>query len=373
VYYTRLQAALAQYRDIDAQGGWKPVSAGPPLKLGMADARVLALRERLIATGDLTEGSSQPTVFDASAAEAVKRFQRRHGLEIDGAAGRNTLEALNVPVAARIDQIRVNLERARWVLHEIAGQFVVVDIAGFRALYVRDDEVVWTARAQVGRPYRETPVFKSAITYLVLNPTWTVPPGILTQDVLPAVRRDRSYLRKRNLHVIDAGGKRLDPSKLDWSKYTGGNFPYQLRQDPGPANALGRIKFMFPNPHLVYLHDTPSKELFDKPERVFSSGCIRIENPLELAELLLNDPERWSREQIARAIDTHVTRTVFLETPVPVLLLYWTVDVSREGVIMFRKDIYDRDQAVLEALNGEFRFRKRPLLPVPTSYETSAR
>jgi murein L,D-transpeptidase YcbB/YkuD len=277
------------------------------------------------------------------------------------------VEALNVPTAARIEQLRINLERARWVLHEVRGDFVVVDIAGFRVLYIRDGAVVWTARAQVGRPYRKTPVFKSTLTYMVLNPTWTVPPSILAHDVLPAVRRDRSYLQQRQLRVIDRQGHVIDPRQLSWSTYRAGTFPYILRQDPGPTNALGRIKFMFPNPHLVYLHDTPSQALFDRPERTFSSGCIRVERPFELAELLLNDPSQWTQEHLLQAIASNVTRTVFLPTPVPVLLLYWTVDVSQAGLVMFRKDVYGRDQAVLAALNGDFQFRKRPILPDPIS------
>lgn len=363
VFYQRLKAALAQYRALQAAGGWQPVPAGPTLKQGMVDPRVTALRQRLRLTGDLQEElAAAPMVFDADLEEAVKRFQRRHGLEADGAVGRATLEALNVPVDARIDQIRVNLERSRWVLHQIHGNFVVVDIAGFQVFYVQDDHVIWKARAVVGLPYRKTPIFKSTLTYIVLNPTWTVPPSILAHDILPAVRRDRSYLQKRNLKVIDRSGKVVDPRTVNWVRYQAQNFPYQLRQEPGPNNALGRIKFMFPNPHLVYLHDTPSRELFDRPERAFSSGCIRVEHPFELAELLLNDPINWSRDALLEAAASNVTQTVFLPVPVPVLLLYWTVDVSQEGIVTFKPDVYERDKAVLAGLRGEFTFRKRPIL-----------
>jgi murein L,D-transpeptidase YcbB/YkuD len=362
VFYQRLKAALAQYRAMQAAGGWQPVPAGPTLQRGMIDPRMTALRQRLTMTGDLQEPSAEPTVFDAALEEAVKRFQRRHGLRADGVVGRGTLQALNVPVEARIDQIRVNLERARWILHEIQGNFVVVDIAGFQVSYVQGGEVVWTARAQVGQPYRKTPVFKSTLTYLVLNPTWTVPPSILAQDILPAVKRDRSYLQRRNLQVIDRSGRVVDPHGLNWATYHAKNFPYQLRQEPGPTNALGRIKFMFPNPHLVYLHDTPSRELFERPERAFSSGCIRVEKPFELAELLLNDPVNWSRDDLLQAVASNVTQTVFLPTPIPVLLLYWTVDVSQQGIVTFKPDVYERDKAVLAGLRGEFTFRKRPIL-----------
>ena len=236
------------------------------------------------------------------------------------------------------ETLREHIERLR-ALHTLTvGQSRIASVILLPALYER-------------RNFR-----------LLLNPTWTVPPSILAHDILPAVRRDRSYLQKRNLKVIDRSGRVVDPSTVNWARYQAQNFPYQLRQDPGPNNALGRIKFMFPNPHLVYLHDTPSRELFDRPERAFSSGCIRVENPFELAELLLNDPINWSRNALLEAAASNVTQTVFLPVPIPVLLLYWTVDVSQEGIVTFKPDMYERDKAVLAGLRGEFTFRKRPIL-----------
>jgi murein L,D-transpeptidase YcbB/YkuD len=195
----------------------------------------------------------------------------------------------------------------------------------------------------------------------VLNPTWTVPPGILKNDILPAVRKNPAYLASKNLRVIDYQGREVDPATVDWSRTTVNSFPYILRQDPSPGNSLGLIKFMFPNEHDVYLHDTPSKELFARDERAFSSGCIRVERPFELAELLLADPEDWSREKIKAAVDSKETRTVRLKTPVPVLIYYWTAQGMPDGGIQYQKDIYGRDDAVLKALDGEFKFRKKPL------------
>jgi murein L,D-transpeptidase YcbB/YkuD len=360
--YQQLKAALGRYRGIAAAGGWPRVPDGPTLKPGMRDERVPGLRLRLAATGDIgSQAATDSPEFDHEVEAAVRRFQLRHNLGVDGAVGKSTLEALQVPVERRVDQIRVNLERARWMLYDLPPSFVLVDIAGFDITVFRDGTPVWESRVQVGKPYRSTPIFRAAISYLVLNPTWTVPPVIFKNDILPAVRKNPAYLASKNLRVIDYQGREVDPATVDWSGATVKNFPYLLRQDPSPSNSLGLIKFMFPNEHNVYLHDTPSKELFARDVRAFSSGCIRVERPFELAELLLADPEDWSREKIKAAVDSKETRTVKLETPVPILLYYWTVQARPDGSTQFLRDIYGRDDAVLKALDGEFKFRKKPL------------
>ena len=360
-FYRNGLAALARYRAIASAGGWEPQPPGPTLRSGDEGEPVLALRRRLAATGDLPASETGSPVFDAELEAAVKRFQERHFLDADGAVGKGTREALDVPVEARIDQIRVNLDRGRWVLQEQLRDGVLVDIAGFGVQLLRDDEVVWSSRVQIGRPYRRTPVFQDRIRYLEINPTWTVPPGILRNDVLPAIKKDVGYLAPRNMQVVSGDGKRIDPHGIDWSRYPEERFPYRIVQAPGPSNALGRIKFMFPNPHLVFLHDTPSKRLFDRTDRAFSSGCIRVERPFELARLLLDDEEAWSAEQLQRTVDAERTRVVVLEDPVPVFLLYWTVDLEEPGRVGFKRDVYRRDPRVLKALDGEFRFRKRPV------------
>jgi murein L,D-transpeptidase YcbB/YkuD len=360
VAYKNLKTALARYRAIQANGGWELVPIGATLKIGMTDDSVTALRKRLRISGDLKDASSDATYFDEQLEEAVKHFQRRHRLTDDGAAGKRTLEAMNVPVETRVDQIRVNLDRARWVLHAIGGKFVLVDIAGFEAYFVREDGVIWQSRVQVGRPYRRTPVFRSDIKYLVFNPTWTVPPGILRKDILPAVKKNPNYLKERNIKVIDRQGNIINQGTIDWSQYPKKGFPYMLRQDPGPSNALGRVKIMFPNKHLVYLHDTPSRSLFAREDRTFSSGCIRVEKPFELAALLLDNPAKWNQESIKTVIESKKPYTINLPEHIPVLLLYWTVSVNQDGTVHFKKDPYNRDMAVLNGLEEEFKFRKRP-------------
>jgi L,D-transpeptidase YcbB len=363
--YTALKAALAQYRVLKTAGGWPLIPDGPTLKPGMRDERVATLRRRLISTGDLAPRSSEGVpLFDGALSEAVKVFQRRHGLTADGAVGPGTLAALNVPVDERIQQLRVNLERARWVLHHLGSTFVVVNVAGFHAYYVKDGQMLWQGRAQVGRPYRQTPSFKAEMAHVVFNPTWTVPPTILTQDYLPALKRDPGYAQRKGLKVIDRAGRVIDPGQVDWSRYSPSHSPYLLRQDAGPRNALGRVKFIFPNDHAIFLHDTPNKTLFDRNERAFSSGCIRVENAMELAHLLLNNEDGWNRKAIDRVGESGKTRTVFLHESVPVLLLYWTAWGDADGRINFRPDLYDRDEPVQKGLAGEFRFRKRPVIGV---------
>jgi L,D-transpeptidase YcbB len=353
--YRSMVEALATYRRIEAGGGWPTIADGPTLRRGITDPRVAALRVRLGASGDDPGAPTSDPVFNESLDSALRRFQARHFLTPDGAVGAETRRQLNLGVAQRIDQIRVNLERARWVLHKPAdGEFVIVDVAGFQVRYVRDRAVIWKARAQVGQPYRQTPIFRSAIDEVVLNPTWTVPPGILGKDILPALRRDPSYLDKRGLRVLDRNGRPVSQADIDFARYTGATFPYMLRQDPGPTNALGRVKIMFPNLYLVYLHDTPSQALFEREQRAFSSGCIRTERPLELAELLLANPERWNRAAIDAVVDSGKTRTLRLPKPVPVLILYWTVDRDDQGALVFKPDPYGRDPKLLRALDRRF-------------------
>jgi len=355
--YGRLRGALARHRAIEASGGWPRVPPGPTLEPGMQDPRIARLRERLAASGDY-EGpaGAEPDRFDAALEAAVRGFQARHALDPDGVVGRRTLAALDVDVGARIDQIRVNLERLRWVAQDLAGDYLVVDIAGFSARLYVGDRVAWASRAVVGRPYRKTPVFRASMQYIVLNPAWTVPPTILREDVLPKVAADPAYLAREHMQVVDASGRPLDAAGIDWARYRSDGFPHQIVQAPGPDNPLGQMKFMLPNPHAVYLHDTPARKLFDKPERAFSSGCIRVEQPLELAVLLLDEPERWSPAAIRAAIATGETRTVPVKRRIPVLVLYFTAEAPEDGTLQFRPDLYGRDPRVIAALRAPFRF-----------------
>ena len=352
--YERAKETLSQYRALQAAGGWPQVSDGPVLKPGDRGPRVAELRARLRVTGELAGPGSEPQLFDETLGAAVVKFQRHHGLDADGAVGKQTLTAMNVDVGQRIGQLRLTLERGRWIMNELDQRFVLVNIAGFYAALVENREYVWYTPVQVGTPYRKTPVFRGEMEYLVFNPTWVVPPGILRKDILPKLAKDPGYLQEKNFRVLDRSWNPVDASAIDWTTISARAFPYIIEQGPGPTNALGRVKFIFPNSHFVFLHDTPSQNLFERASRSFSSGCIRVKDPLELAHLLLDNEEAWSAEQIQATLDAKSTRTVHLREPLPVLLLYFTADFHpATGEVYFHDDVYSRDARLLNALNGD--------------------
>ncbi len=355
-YYRQFQSGLKNYRSIMAAGGWPTVSPGPTLTTESSGTRVIELRQRLRVTGDLKGPNPADTSqFDIGLEEAVKHFQTRHGIDADGKVGPRTLEELNVPVETRVDQLRASLERMRWVFRDLPDDYIIVDVAGFHVYVTIDGEEVWESRVQVGKPYHATPIFKDTMRYIDFNPTWTIPPGILRRSTLPAIRKDPSYLKRSNMTVLTTSGKVVDPATIDWAATTKG-FPYMIRQEPGPDNALGRVKFMFPNEHMVYLHDTPSKGLFARSERTFSSGCIRVQSPFDLAELLLAE-QGWDRARIDKVVESRKTTRVNLENPITVMLLYWTAEVDEDGTVYFRKDVYNRDAQIIEGLDEPFRVR----------------
>jgi murein L,D-transpeptidase YcbB/YkuD len=360
--YLDLKRELARYRS--AVGAVEPaaIPAGAALKPGASDGRVPLLRARLVASGDLAATDvPDPALYDAALEAALRRFQARMGLESDGVAGAGTLAELNVPLAERMRTLRVNLDRGRILLQDLPEKFVVVNIAGYNAYVIQGQDIVWSARVQVGKPYRKTPIFRSEMNYLVFNPTWTVPPGIIAADILPAAKRDPGSITRKGLKVLDAKGSVVDPASVDWSRYSSGHIPYTLRQDPGPKNALGRVKLMFPNPYFVYLHDTPSQALFDRAERAFSSGCVRVERVLELAAIVLDEPQQWNAASIDGVIAGGKLQNVTLKRKMPVLLAYWTAWVDTEGRMNFRRDLYGQDAEWAAALDAPFRLRARPL------------
>lgn len=354
-YYIRLRGALASYRRILDAGGWPVIAGGQSLNYGTVDDRVAVLATRLAITGDIDDAEryAAATTMDGKLQDAVRRFQRRHALEPDGVVGPATIRALNVPVEQRIEQLRLSLERARWVLHGIRDNFVVVNIAGFNAYVVVDRKIIWETRVVVGKAQQQTPVFRDELQHIVFNPSWTVPYSIATREMLPEIKSQPDWFATHDFDLRDLSGARVDPSNVDWATVTPRSFNYLLVQRPGPNNALGQIKFSFPNEQAVYLHDTPARQLFGSTERAFSHGCIRVENPLKLAEILLA-PNGWDRARIDAAVADQRMRTVFLARPLPILLLYWTANVTPDGVIHFYRDVYGRDPGIATALDGPF-------------------
>jgi len=345
--YRGLRAGYARMLERARTEDWPRVPSGPLMREGDADPRVPLLRARLQRRPhtDLSAPDNE-NLMDADLAAAVKAFQQQHGLATDGIVGPETLAALNVPAVQRLEQLRVNLERVRWLAPKWPETGVVVDIAGARVEYWREAEVVWEARTQVGRPSRSTPRLKSEVTHLTFHPSWTVPPTILREDMLPRIREDIGYLERNRITVLDRSGTELDPGEVEWDQPG----DIMLRQAPGPGNPLGRIAIRFPNPFLVYLHDTPSKEIFERARRAVSSGCVRVEHPMALARLLVDDGSDAGADEVGRLLDEGETSNFYLARPVPILLGYWTADVAADGSLLFRPDIYDRDGRVARAL-----------------------
>jgi murein L,D-transpeptidase YcbB/YkuD len=356
--YKRLRDTLTIYRKLADAGGWPSVPSEKKLQIGDRSERVILLRQRLTAEGFLTNaGADDQTLFDSDLDQALKKFQMQNSLDADGILGTNTLQALNISADQRVRQIAVNMERWRWLPQKLGDRYILVNIAGFNLKVVEQENTLLDVRIVAGKTYRKTPVFSDKITYLVINPFWAVPDIIAKNDILPKVKKDPKFLTIQKFRVLAGWGtntREIDSSTIDWKTVTAANLRYRFQQDPGPQNALGRIKFMFPNKFNVYLHDTPAKELFGKARRDFSSGCIRIEKPIELAEYLLRGHPDWPPEKIRSTMTGSAdnVQTVTLPKPVNIHILYWTVWVGKDSRIFFSPDIYDRDNALDSAMQA---------------------
>ena len=353
--YRTLKETLRRYRQIQDDGGWPQIGEGPGskisgLKLGDTGARVKALHRHLTITGDLqADPGLSDDRFGPPLEAALKRFQRRHGLNPDGIVGRRTLEVLNIPVEARMLQLMLNMERWRWYPQDLGARYLMVNIPAFELRLVQDRTETLSMRVIVGRKKRPTPVLSSRLTYLEVNPYWNVPQKIARKDLLPKIQADPEYLVRQKIQVFDSwqqDAPALDPLAIDWAGVSENHFPYRLRQEPADRNALGRIKFMFPNSQSVYIHDTPGKALFKKASRPFSSGCVRVEDPKALAVQLLKD-QHWTHRRLEKYSQTHQNSAIALETPVPVYLVYFTAWTDAEGQIHFGDDIYNHDRRLL--------------------------
>ena len=341
--YLRLRAALKTYRKIEQKGGWPVIPSGPSLKPGGWHKQVALLRQRLMAEGDLELGPLKNVhFFDNTVKFAVERFQVRHGLKMDGIVGPDTRAAINVTVNKRIKQIQFNMERWRWLPKRLGQRYIMVNTAGFNLWVVENGDVQLAMGVITGTPERPSPVTSSKLHTIVINPYWTLPPTIIFEDMLPQQQRDPTFFESKKIRVF-SNGKELDSTRIDWSKVNEGHFPYILRQDPGPKNSLGRLKFLFSNIYTVYLHDTPSKRLFNQNNRALSSGCIRVKKPIQLASYLLGEKNDWTEEKIRAAIKSDEYLKLPIPETIPIYLVYMTSWVGENMGVHFRPDIYNRD------------------------------
>jgi len=351
--YKRLRVALARYRAVERRGGWPEIKAGKTaLKAGVRDPRVPALRWHMVATGDLRDDEARDeNLFDDDLDKAVRHFQERHGLEIDGVIGEGTRKAMNTPLAERIRQIELNMERWRWLPRDFPARYLMVNMAGYELQIVENGLPIREMRVVVGRDQRQTPSMQTRVHALVINPYWFVPETVLREDLLPALQKDKGLLSRLNLKVLSSikgNGTEVDAATIDWKRFDPkAPFPYTLRQDPGPTNALGRLKFLLENSPAIYLHDTPDTGTFARRTRALSSGCIRLEEPLALAQYLLGGD--WDQAKIEAVMAEGKPQQVELPEPLPIFLIYWTAWVNELNELHFREDVYGRDTRLAEA------------------------
>ncbi len=345
--YDALRTALAKYRDIASKGGWPSLPANVKLKPGQSNAAVPTLTKRLAVTGDYSGRVDEAqTRYGPDLQEAVKQFQRRHGLEPDGVVGTAVVAQMNVPADARVRQIELNLERWRWLPRDMGDRHIIVNIPEYRLEVWDHGRVPLSMRVVVGKKDTPTPIFSDEMTHLVFAPYWNVPKEIVENETLPAVMQDPAFLERTNMEVIDSDGKPVDPASVDLSNPGS----YRFRQRPGTSNSLGLVKFMFPNTYNVYLHDTPADSLFARATRSYSHGCVRLEQPEALAQYALADQPSWTPEKIQEAMHAEEETWVKLRQPIPVYLVYWTARVSADGIVQFRNDLYGVDSRQTQTL-----------------------
>jgi murein L,D-transpeptidase YcbB/YkuD len=349
-YYIGLRKLLSAFEAVARGGGWKRVPPGPPLSAGETGGRVDALIARLRISGDLrSRGKSNLNRFDSTLVEAVKGFQIRHGLEATGVVDSSTIVVLNVPVNNRIEQIKANLERWRWMPHDLGRRHILINVPDFRIFVIEDGSEVMSMKVVLGLPGWQTPLFSADLTQVLFNSHWMAPKDIVERELINYMKADSNYLRGNEMTLWRELGDTLvqvDPRTINWSLMNAKNIDFRLRQEGGAQNIMGQVKFLIPNKYNIYLHDTPYREDFPKDIRMFSHGCIRLEKPLDLAAYVLRDVPGWSRVRIDTVVARRDEQSIFLKNPIPVHVLYFTVWRGKDGSAQFREDFYGLDRAL---------------------------
>ena len=336
------ETAIQRYQDLTAKGGWNLVPPGVPLKIGSRGPRVQALRDRLVASGDLDPIAGSGPVYDSFVEAAVKRFQARHGLHQTGVVDDDVFADLNVPAAARLQQLETNIVRLKAFSGDLGARFVVVNIPAASVETVENGVVYSHHEAGVGRIDRQSPIMETRATEINFNPYWTVPPSLIKKDLIPKMKADPNYLTEEKIHVFDKDGQEVSPSSINWN--TDEATHYKYRQDTGAdINSLGFVRINIPNPYGVYMHDTPEKGVFGDDFRFVSSGCVRVQDVRDYVAWLLKDNPGWGRDQIDEVIRSGQRLDVKLTQPVNVYWVYVTAWATPDGIVQFRHDIYQRD------------------------------
>lgn len=347
-YTTLITALKAMRQTAETAPDWPAINNAPAIKPSMTDERLSVIIQRLIFWGFLPNTYKATGHYDASLQAAVKAFQQEHGMDTDSVIGKATLNMLNVSPQQRVQQLQANLERWRWLPDAFSEKYLLVNIPSYELIGVNNHQVELRKPVIIGRPTRRTPIFSSRITQILLNPPWRVPTKLAVEDKLPEIRRDPEFLTKLGIDVYERDTL-VSPLGVPWRRLNKNNFPYRLVQRPGPQNALGQIKFVIPNTDDIYLHDTPTRNLFSRNERAFSSGCVRVHKPLELALWLLQDP-KWDSVTLQFEVETGLTHPIELKTAVPVHFQYWTAVVDEQGQVRYRTDLYEQDAPLWHAL-----------------------
>ncbi|MEM6815758.1 MAG: L,D-transpeptidase family protein [Bacteroidota bacterium] len=346
-FYLGMRNTMIDLYEAKAANAWDSIDFEGINKIELGDSNqvVVAIKNRL---NGLTKNAGNP-IYDSSTIALVMDFQELHGLESDGVIGKGTMDALNYSIDYKINKVKANMERARWLVSDLDEKLLVVNIADFNAYLMQRDSILFSSKIMVGKTYTKTPIFQSVLSYAEINPTWTVPRSILNRSILPKLRKDRNYLAKSNMKLLNFDGSQASIDGVDLNSTS---FPYVVRQEPGPKNALGLVKFIFPNDFSVYLHDTNSRYLFARNKRTFSSGCVRLDQPLEWTRILLNDP-KYDESAINELIESGKTKRLYPKEKIRIMILYFThVTERKTGKPFYYKDVYNRDERILKVLNA---------------------